>query len=737
MELTGISPRSITRPLGLLVPAILLLSSAGAYDLPSPRISAVSPLGAQRGTTPTVELKGNYLSNVQRVDFDCDDLVWLETVHSSAGRLSGKVSVAADAPLGPHILRVWTLDGYSTAAMFNVGQFSDLAEVEPNDSVKEAHSVAGPAEVQGALDPSHDMDVFAIQAGAGERWSFDLRSIKYGSTLECKMSLLDATGRRIAYNDDRNDYDETPFIEHVFDEAGTYFVKLDQYRGPRGFRLGTATSYTLRVSKLPSLQYTAPLGAAVGTKTRIRLGGSALASIEGVYLTEVRAAEYARMTYPYTMPIRISADPSTAADVARIDGKVVERSSVGVTAEFEVPGDARTGLWKLWTTSTEGIADGPLIELTDLPEYTETNAGEADWQQGPYAINGTLEREHEKDTYEIQGVAGKPLHVWALATQLGIPHLDPVISLRDESGKKLAENDDTVGAYGTLIGNPDSTLFYTPEKTQLLKLTVEDRTRRSGPSYQYRIKVASEKPAFQLFTTPENFSVARGGAGEITVYMAREQGFDGAATIWFENMPGGIEAPRGMFRADQTFEPNADGADMIIPQIRFRVEVPESVIAGVYPIRVFGVTADESKPYRRVIEANTNLMTGPLLDLWNWVRRPLPEITMTVVEPTDVQLSLESKSLSVPLGTSAELKLKAVHLPDGSQVVARNLPPEVSYRVAGREGAQITLQIEVGAGARLGPSKFSVESKVDGRWVSAGLVHLVVKEAETVESASR
>ena len=102
----------------------------------------MSPLGPQRGTTRTVELKGNYLSNVQRVDFDCDDLAWVETVHSSAGRLSGNVSVAASAPLGPHLLRVWTLDGYSTAAMFNVGQFKDVPEAEPNDSVKEAHLVA-------------------------------------------------------------------------------------------------------------------------------------------------------------------------------------------------------------------------------------------------------------------------------------------------------------------------------------------------------------------------------------------------------------------------------------------------------------------------------------------------------------------------------------------------------------------------------------------------------------------
>ena len=250
--------------------------------------------------------------------------------------------------------------------------------------------------------------------------------------------------------------------------------------------------------------------------------------------------------------------------------------------------------------------------------------------------------------------------------------------------------------------------------------------------------MASEKPAFQLFTTPENFSVVRGGSAEIIVLMPREQGFDGEAAVWFEGLPAGIEAPRGTFREHQKFEPNNDGADMIIPQIKFRIEAPESVEAGVYPIRVLGVrTEDESKPDRRVIEANTCLMMGPLLDLWNWVRRPLPEITMAVVEPTDVELALETKSLTLQQGESGEVQVKAVHLPDSSQVVARNLPSEVSYRVTGRADDQVTVQIEAGSGAKIGPSQFSVESKVGGRWTSAGLVQLVIKEAEPIESASR
>ena len=108
----------------------------------------------------------------------------------------------------------------------------------------------------------------------------------------------------------------------------------------------------------------------------------------------------------------------------------------------------------------------------------------------------------------------------------------------------------------------------------------------------------------------------------------------------FEGLPEGMEAPRGLFRKDQTFEPNADGADMIIPEIVFTIRIPESVPPGAYPIRVLGVKAEEeSKPERLVVEANTCAQMGPLLDLWNFIRRPLPAITLTVVEPVKTSLS--------------------------------------------------------------------------------------------------
>ena len=48
-------------------------------------------------------------------------------------------------------------------------------------------------------------------------------------------------------------------------------------------------------------------------------------------------------------------------------------------------------------------------------------------------------------------------------------------------GKKVAESDDVVAGQGTVIGNPDSSLFYTPQEDGPLFLTVFDRLNRGGP----------------------------------------------------------------------------------------------------------------------------------------------------------------------------------------------------------------------------------------------------------------
>ena len=715
------------RRLRLLLICAFGLNAVGG-DPPRPAVSRVSPLTGQRGTTIDLEILGEYLSNVRAVEFDCQDVAWTQTTPASSGKLGGALAIAPDASLGPHLLRVLTAEGYSASAMFNVGQFPDLREAEPNDRLGQAQEISHlPVGVHGILEGAADIDFYAIDVQAGQRWSMDLRSIEYGSAVEAKMFVLDRRGQPVRFNDDRNDYLESPFIEHTFQQDGTYYVKVDQYRGPRGFNFGKSSTYTLQITALPTIAYGSPLGAAIGSKTRISLGGSGLDAVEEVYLTAIRSAEYARMTYPYTMPIRFREDPLRADRVPRINGRISRRAADAVEAEFAIPADTEAGLWRVWASGTHGIAEGPTIELANHPEFSESAASQADWRQGGYAINGALEKPGEQDVYAIHVFAGKPLHFWTLATQLGVPHLDPVLTLRDASGKRLAESDDIVAGQGTLLGNPDSSLFYTPQQNTVLFLVIRDRTARGGPSYQYRLKVASERPSFQLFTTPENLTGPRGGEAEIKVHLVREEGFEGAVSVWFEGMPPAIEAPRGQFRADQLFEPNADGADMIIPEIAFRLAVPESLPPGAYPIRVLGApTAEELSPERRIVEARTTLILGPLLDLWNFVRRPLPRIEMTVVELSEARLSSASRKLTLPRGGHATLQLTAENLPANANVHVKGLPPGVAFEVS-RQGDQFTVRLEANPEAALGSFDISAEARVRDRWAPTGVIALTIE----------
>jgi hypothetical protein len=380
----------------LLLGLGLLNLNAASKPVRPPSLTRIYPLGGQAGTSISVEILGDNLANTTSVEFDCKDLIWTTTTYASSGRVTGLLSISPRAAQGPHMFRAVTKDGYSTSAMFNVGQFPSVSETEPNDKPEQAQRIEKlPVEIQGRLDGAADIDQYAVHARAGERWVFDLRSIEQGSAVEARMYLLDASGKRLAFNDDRDDFNENPLIEHTFDRDGIYYVKLDQYRGPRGFNFGKNCSYTLRISSLPTLRSVSPLGLQTGRTTKLRLRGADLGHVEKVYMTEARRAEYARMTYPYTMPIHFQPDPAMASEIATVRGKILSRRAGLLELEFKIPNETRPGLWRLWAAGSRGISDAVTVEISNWPEYDETTAAQADWSQGAYAVNGLLSQKGE------------------------------------------------------------------------------------------------------------------------------------------------------------------------------------------------------------------------------------------------------------------------------------------------------------------------------------------------------
>jgi hypothetical protein len=696
----------------------LFIAAAVAFAAPPrPSIVRVYPLGGQRGDTVKLEILGESLSNATSVEFDCSDLRWRAAPEgSSYGKLRGEIRIAPGASLGPHLLRVKTLDGNTNSAMFNVGQFPSLLEVEPNDLPDRAQNVPSlPVEIQGRLDGSADIDIYSFHAKSGERWVFDLRSIEYGSAVKAKMSLTDAAGTPIAFNDDRTGFEESPLIVHTFREAGTYLLKLDQYRGPRGFNFGKNCAYILRIAALPEVTAVAPLGGRRGRTIRVNLKGTGLEAVRGVTLTLARRAEHYRLTLPYTMPVGFAADPPNADAVPTVSGRLLESSGGSVSADIPVPATAPLGLWRIWITTAGGVGDAGAFEVTDWPELSKSESPPA---QLPYVINGVIAKPGEVDRFSIPATASVPLRISTLSVQLGGQWLDTVLELRDAAGKiKLAENDDVVAGQGSLIGNPDSRLFYTPAQNGPLTLLVRDRTRRGGPAYAYRIKVESGVPGFQLVTTPENFAVPRGGSADLKVHLIREAGHAGEIAVGLDGLPSGVEPPRGVtFRADQRFEPNADGADMIIPELVFTVRAPESLAPGTYPIRVLGQAAGSSA----TVPGRSMMMMGPLLDAWNFIRRPMPEIDMTVYDaPPPAEISLPPEALKLERGKSSSVTATVKGIAEASRIAIKDLPTGVTQRIVDRQGDHVTLSLEASSTAPLGSFEVSVEAQVANRWVSS------------------
>ncbi|MFN8007353.1 MAG: pre-peptidase C-terminal domain-containing protein [Terriglobia bacterium] len=714
---------------GLVHFTLLLLSSPflsmARAELPSPKILRVYPLSAQRGTQLEVEIVGECLANTTGVVFDSQDLTWLETTSIRSTRLTGRVSISQEASLGPHLVRARTLDGYSKSALFNVSQFASLLEAEPNDDLKHAQPIPQlPMELEGRLDAASDVDYFSIQVRAGDHWSFDLRSIEYGSGLETKLTLLDAGDRRLAYSDDRSDYDESPWIDFTFTRSGVYYLKLDQYRGPRGFNFGKACTYTLRIASLPRIDIVSPLGLRIGQTTRLHLSGNDLGQLQKVYLTPIRLAEYARMTYPYTMPIHFQPDAPRAAEMPQIAAKIIKQNTHQMEVEFTPSLQLQAGLWRLWGRGSRGISEGGTVELSQEAVFSPAPGTELDLQKGEICIDGVLKIPGEQDVYTVRGKAGQLLHFWTLAEQLGLPHIDTVLELRDPAGKKVASNDDVVAGQGSLLGNSDSSLYYTPKEDGRFQLAIKDRLNRGGESYVYRLKGKQEATGFQLFTSPENFTVPRGNSAILKVHLVREAGFEGEVSIWVEGLPKGVESPRGKFRADQLFEPNADGADMIIPEIALQINVPESLPLGDYPIHILGTpTKEEASPNRMLIEAHASTYIGPLLELWNYIRRPLPAIVMTICEPAPGQLSTTVSQMTLRQGESTTLEIKAQEVPEDASIQLMNLP-EGFWRELGRQGDQITFMLQAAAESVPGTADITAEARIHQRWISTPPIQL-------------
>jgi hypothetical protein len=108
----------------------------------------------------------------------------------------------------------------------------------------------------------------------------------------------------------------------------------------------------------------------------------------------------------------------------------------------------------------------------------------------PLAFNGIIERKGDVDYFKFTAKKGQAYDVSVFARRLRSP-LDSVLSIYDEKGARLAQNDDS--------GGIDSYLRWNAPGDGTFLIGIEDQLGRGGPLFTYRVEVKPVEPGIALW----------------------------------------------------------------------------------------------------------------------------------------------------------------------------------------------------------------------------------------------
>ena len=141
-------------------------------------------------------------------------------------------------------------------------------------------------------------------------------------------------------------------------------------------------------------------------------------------------------------------------------------------------------------------------------------------------------KEDEIHSHAIEGKKGQPLHVSVQSRQLGLA-VTPMIRVRKPTGMEIAQ------AAPPQI-NTDSELRFTPDADGPFTVEVRDQFGAFGLRSAYLLRVRPPTPDFEATVATDRISVKPGATADVTVTVARKDGFSGELFAEAEGLPAGI-----------------------------------------------------------------------------------------------------------------------------------------------------------------------------------------------------
>ncbi|HPC17876.1 MAG TPA: PPC domain-containing protein [Candidatus Hydrogenedentes bacterium] len=191
-----------------------------------PFITRLHPLGGRTGMKITAEIGGWNLPEKE---------ILLDTA-------PGGASVRETA--------LYTGPWRSNPIRYAVDNLPEMNEREPNDTLKKARKIDPPRIVNGRIAHPGDVDTFQFKTASGGAIVAEICARRLHSPVDSVLQLFDASGTRLATNDDWEDKGEGLLTHHAdsylradLPKAGVYYVQVEDAQRQGGAEYG----YRLRL----------------------------------------------------------------------------------------------------------------------------------------------------------------------------------------------------------------------------------------------------------------------------------------------------------------------------------------------------------------------------------------------------------------------------------------------------------------------------------------------------------
>jgi hypothetical protein len=178
-----------------------------------PFVEYIFPFGGERGKPVEISVFGRNVEGAEKMTLNIDP----------------------NAPIGRQEIRLNTPRGLSNPIQFDVREFAEFMEAEPNDDSAKPNAVTVPVMINGRISKARDVDRFRFKAPADGKLVCEVEARRFGSPLDALLAVY-AGDSLVAQNDDaagadariefdaKKDTDYTAVVRDLTDHGGENFT---------------------------------------------------------------------------------------------------------------------------------------------------------------------------------------------------------------------------------------------------------------------------------------------------------------------------------------------------------------------------------------------------------------------------------------------------------------------------------------------------------------------------------